>query len=51
MVNVLQSVDVGNTSKADTIDFGRVRMGEVLSRTIALHNTSEAPMVVLSTQT
>lgn len=50
-VGMLQSVDVGNTSKADTIDFGRVRTGEVLSRTIALHNTSEAPMVVLSTQT
>lgn len=51
VVERLQSVDVGNTSKVDTIDFGRVRTGEVVSRTIALHNTSDSPMVVLGTQT
>ncbi len=50
-VNVLQSVDVANTAQTDTIDFGRVRTGEVVSRSIALHNTSEAPMAVLGTRT
>lgn len=47
----LQSVDVGNVESVDTINFGRVRMGEVVSRTFALHNTAKRPMAVVGTQT
>ena len=47
----LQSVDVAAVEVADTINFGRVRTGEVVSRTFALHNTTQRPMAVVGTQT
>lgn len=50
-VSLLQSVDVYDTESVDTLDFGRVKEGEVLSRTFALYNSSDRPMVVLSTRT
>lgn len=47
----LHSVDMAAVEVADTINFGRVRTGEVVSRTFALHNTTQRPMAVVGTQT
>ncbi|MBR2424495.1 MAG: DUF1573 domain-containing protein [Tidjanibacter sp.] len=50
-IGALQSVDVSDTATVDTIDFGRVKEGELLSRTFALHNGAQRPMVIASTST
>ncbi|MBR4851118.1 MAG: DUF1573 domain-containing protein [Tidjanibacter sp.] len=47
----LQGVDVAAVEVADTINFGRVRTGEVVSRTFALHNTTQRPMAGVGPQT
>lgn len=46
-----QCVDLADTLRVDTIDFGRVRTGDVVSRIFALGNNSEGPVVVVSTDT
>lgn len=47
----MQVVDMADVERVDTLDLGRVRMGERVSRTFALHNNGDRPMVVLSTET
>lgn len=47
----VQCVDLTDTLRVDTVNFGRVRMGDVVSRTFALGNGSEGPVVVISTET
>ena len=51
LVEALQAIDLGDTAKVDTLDFGVVNTGEVLSRQVALTNSGEAPVVVASTET
>lgn len=51
LVEALQAIDLGDTAKVDTLDFGVVKTGEVLSRQVALTNSGEAPVVVASTET
>lgn len=46
-----QCIDLADSLKVDTIDFGRVRTGDVVSRIFALGNSSEGPVVVVSTNT
>ena len=50
-VEALQAIDLSDTAKVDTLDFGVVKTGEVLSRQVALTNSGEAPVVVASTET
>lgn len=50
-LDAAQCVDLADTLRVDTIDFGRVRKGDVVSRTFALGNSSEAPIVVVGTET
>lgn len=47
----LQSIDLTDTLKVDTIDFGRVRSGEVLVRSLALKNSSERPVLLITNET
>lgn len=47
----LQSIDLADSLKVDTIDFGRVRTGEVLVRSLALKNSSERPVLLINTET
>jgi hypothetical protein len=51
LVEALQAIDLSDTAKVDTLDFGVVKTGEVLSRQVALTNSGEAPVVVASTET
>ena len=51
LVEALQAIDLGDTERVDTLDFGVVKTGEVLSRQVALTNSGEAPVVVASTET
>lgn len=46
-----QSIDLVDTLSVDTIDFGRVRSGEVLVRPLALCNSSQRPVVLITTNT
>ena len=46
-----QSIDLVDTLSVDTIDFGRVRSGEVLVRPLALRNSSQRPVVLITTNT
>lgn len=51
LLDKAQCVDLADTLSVDTISFGRVRTGDVVSRTFALSNSSESPVVVISTNT
>jgi hypothetical protein len=51
LLDAAQCVDLADTLRVDTIDFGRVRRGDVVSRTFALGNSSEGPIVVVGTET
>lgn len=51
LVEALQAIDLGDTAKVDTLDFGVVKTGEVLSRQVALANSGDVPVVVTSTET
>jgi hypothetical protein len=44
-------IDVSDVTKVDTLRFGRVRAGEVVEIAIAFTNTSEKPLLMLSTET
>ncbi len=44
-------IDVSDCARVDTLNFGRVRAGEVVEIALALANTSEKPLLVLSTET
>ena len=40
-----------DTLRTDTLNFGKVRAGEVVERTFFLSNTSEAPVLIVTTDT
>ena len=44
-------IDVSDNQKVDTLNFGKVRAGEVVEIALALANTTEKPLLVLSTET
>ena len=44
-------IDVSDNKRVDTLNFGKVRAGEVVEIALALANTSEKPLLVLSTET
>lgn len=50
-LEMLQSIDLADTERVDTIDFGKVRTGEVLERRLALKNGSENPILLVKTDT
>lgn len=50
-LSLLQRVDIADVATADTIDFGRVRPGEVLTRSLTLANDSQSPVLIVSTDT
>lgn len=50
-LDLLQSIDLADSLSVDTIDFGKVRSGEVLERRLALKNSSERPIVLITTDT
>lgn len=47
----LQTIVLTDSMRVDTIDFGRVRAGEVVERTVALENKGVAPLVIVTTDT
>lgn len=51
LVQMLQPIDLADSQKVDTIDFGVVKTGEVVSRKIALTNSGQQPKIVTSTET
>ena len=51
LVQMLQPIDLADSHKVDTIDFGVVKTGEVVSRRIALTNSGQQPKIVTSTET
>lgn len=51
LVEMLQSIDLADTERVDTISFGVVKTGEVVSRQVALANGGEAPLVITATNT
>ena len=44
-------IDVSDVAKVDTLRFGKVRAGEVVEIALAFTNTSEKPLLMLSTET
>lgn len=46
-----QEVSLVDTLRTDTLNFGKVRAGEVVERTFFLSNTSEAPVLIVTTDT
>lgn len=51
VADLLQKIDLAEVSKVDTVDFGVVKTGEVVSRQLALTNGASAPLVITSTNT
>ncbi|MBO7197340.1 MAG: DUF1573 domain-containing protein [Tidjanibacter sp.] len=49
--DLLQAISLSDSLRVDTIDFGKVRAGEVVERSFALVNEGEAPVVVVTTDT
>lgn len=47
----LQCITLSDNTKIDTIDFGKVRSGEILERNIAFENTSNKPLLIITTDT
>ena len=47
----VQCVDLADTLRVDTLNFGRVRKGDTVFRTFAIGNSSNAPIVVTGTET
>lgn len=46
-----QIVSLVDTLRTDTLHFGKVRAGEVVERTFSLSNLSEAPVLIVATDT
>lgn len=46
-----QAISLVDTLRTDTLDFGRVRAGEIVEREFLLTNPSETPVVVVTTDT
>lgn len=46
-----QVVSLVDTLACDTLDFGKVRAGEVVERSFVLSNPSEAPLIIVTTDT
>lgn len=46
-----QVISLVDTLRVDTLDFGKVRAGEVVERDFLLSNPSAEPVVILSTET
>lgn len=46
-----QTVSLIDTLRTDTLHFGKVRAGEVVERTFSLSNPSEAPVLIVATDT
>ena len=44
-------IDISATTIADTLNFGRVRMGEVVELPLTFINSTEKPVIPLSTET
>lgn len=44
-------IDVADVARVDTLRFGRVRAGEIVELALAFTNTSEKPLLMLSTET
>ena len=44
-------IDVSDVEQVDTLNFGKVRAGEIVEIAIAFTNTSEKPLLMLSTET
>lgn len=50
-IDALQCITLSDSLRVDTLDFGKVRSGEILERKIALHNASSAPILIVTTDT
>lgn len=46
-----QTISLLDTLRADTLDFGKVRAGEVVEREFLLSNPSTAPLLIVTTDT
>lgn len=44
-------IDVSNVERVDTLNFGKVRAGEVVEIALAFANSTEKPLLMLSTET
>ena len=44
-------IDVSDVERVDTLNFGKVRAGEVVEIALAFANNSEKPLLLLSTET
>lgn len=51
MMAYLQNIDLADTQKCDTINFGVIKTGEVVSRRLVLSNGGASPVVITGTQT